>query len=175
MAPKYHSFQDLPTEVADRLKVRIVEGEQRQYPATPEDATMDERMADHVEAFKNPDYTEEQLASIVDAFTVFNTAVKRGLPNQLYQMMARTLDVEIELKKGLDFEKHRDRVLTPHGMTARLGKAKITSKYSNGKFVFSRGCEKILTLHFFLAKFASLELSSMPMHSFAYLFKKYKK
>ena len=95
MAPKYHSFQDLPTEVADRLKVRIVEGEQRQYPATPEDATMDERMADHVEAFKNPDYTEEQLASIVDAFTVFNTAVKRGLPNQLYQMMARTLDTEI--------------------------------------------------------------------------------
>ena len=52
MAPKYHGFQDLPPEVAERLKERIWQGEQRECPDIPEDATMDERMAAHREALE---------------------------------------------------------------------------------------------------------------------------
>lgn len=92
---QYDSFQDLPPAVAEKLKDRLWEGDQQHYPSIPEDATLDERMAAHSEAFRNPVYTEEQLEAIADAFTVFNNAVKRGLPNQLYQMMARVLDTEI--------------------------------------------------------------------------------
>jgi hypothetical protein len=95
MPTKYRSFQDLPTVIAKRLKARIVEGSARRGPAIPEDDSMDERIRAHRGAFRDPDYDEDQLAAIVDAFVLFNNAVKRGLPNQLYQMMARALDTEI--------------------------------------------------------------------------------
>ncbi|HJZ18984.1 MAG TPA: hypothetical protein VJ208_02665 [Candidatus Nanoarchaeia archaeon] len=38
----------------------------------------------------------------------------------------KPVDMEIKLKKGLSFENQKDRVVTPHGMTARLSEAKIT-------------------------------------------------
>jgi len=40
---------------------------------------------------------------------------------------SKPVDVEIELKNKLKFEKQKDRVVTPHGMQAGLKKAKITS------------------------------------------------
>lgn len=95
MTIKYRSFQDLPLDVTKKLKKRMVEGGNRQYPAIPEDASMDERMCVHREAFRDPDYTKEELEKIVEAFILFNNAVKRGLPNQLYLMMTQTLDSEI--------------------------------------------------------------------------------
>lgn len=73
MGEVYQGFQDLPPEIAEILKKKIVEGEE----------------------CKSPDYTKEKLEQIVNAFNLFNNAVKRGLPNQLYQMMVKTLDTEI--------------------------------------------------------------------------------
>lgn len=98
MNPKYQSFEDLPSDVADRLKGRLGEGGQRQSPNLPENATREEVIASHRRAYGNPDYTEEQLAAIVDAFNIFNSAVKRGLPDQLYQMMARVLDSPLAMQ-----------------------------------------------------------------------------
>ncbi len=95
MTIKYHGFQDLPVEVAERLKTRIIEGERKQYPVIRKDASIDEIICAQREAERNPDYTEEELVAIIDAFMIFNTAVKRGLPNQLYQMLARSLDTTI--------------------------------------------------------------------------------
>lgn len=40
---------------------------------------------------------------------------------------SRPVDMEIELKRGLSFEKQKDRVVTPHGIRAGLKKAKVTS------------------------------------------------
>ena len=42
-------------------------------------------------------------------------------------LASKPVDLEIELKHKLNFDKQKDKVLTPHGMTAQLGKAKITS------------------------------------------------
>jgi len=42
-------------------------------------------------------------------------------------LASKPVDLEIELKHKLNLDKQKDRVLTPHGMTANLGKAKITS------------------------------------------------
>ena len=101
MAPKYRSFEDLPTEVAERFKNQIVKGEERQYPSISKDASMDEIMlagTAYQETLKNPNYTEKQLEKIVDAFTILNTAVKKGLPNQLYQMIVKTIDPVISKK-----------------------------------------------------------------------------
>jgi len=42
-------------------------------------------------------------------------------------LASKPVDLEIELKHKLNFDKQKDKVLTPHGMTASLGKAKITS------------------------------------------------
>lgn len=63
-------------------------------------------------------------------------------------MASKPVDVEIELKKGLDFDKQKDRILTPHGMKAGLKKAKITSnvrihrkveKMTSGEYKASEG------------------------------------
>ena len=40
---------------------------------------------------------------------------------------SRPVDVEIELKNRLNFESHKDKVVTPHGIRGSLKKAKITS------------------------------------------------
>ena len=40
---------------------------------------------------------------------------------------SKPVDVEIELKKGLNFESQKDKVVTPHGIRAGLKEAKITS------------------------------------------------
>lgn len=51
----------------------------------------------------------------------------------------KPVDVEIELKRDLQINHDRDKVLTPHGMTARLGKAKIT-----GNVKIHRQVEKVV-------------------------------
>lgn len=75
MATKYQSFKDLPLEVAERLKRLIIAGEE----------------AYHRSGFTDPSYTEEELSEITKAFSLFNNAAKKGLPNQLYEMLARIL------------------------------------------------------------------------------------
>jgi len=40
---------------------------------------------------------------------------------------SKPVDIEIGLKKGLNFERQKDRVITPHGMQGNLKNAKITS------------------------------------------------
>ena len=42
-------------------------------------------------------------------------------------LASKPVDIEIELKNKLNFEKQKDRVLIPHGLQANLKKAKITS------------------------------------------------
>ena len=42
-------------------------------------------------------------------------------------LASKPVDLEIELKKGLNFGRQNDRVITPHGMNANLEKARITS------------------------------------------------
>ncbi|MBS3070931.1 hypothetical protein J4407_01360 [Candidatus Pacearchaeota archaeon] len=42
-------------------------------------------------------------------------------------LASKPVDVEIELKRGLSFGNKRDRILTPHGLSAGLKKAKIVS------------------------------------------------
>lgn len=76
---EYHGFQDLPTEIAEKLKKRIVAGEEWDTVSAPR-------------------YTQKELERIIDAFTLFNNAVKKGLPNQIYQMMVKSLDAEIAQK-----------------------------------------------------------------------------
>jgi len=55
-----------------------------------------------------------------------------GMNNKFIQLAqeiaiaSKPVDVEIELKHRLNFERNKDRVLTPHGMSAGLKKAKIT-------------------------------------------------
>ena len=63
-----------------------------------EDATSIEIMNLFSEASLNPDYTEEELNKIIDAFCVFQKAVKRGLPNQLFEMLYRAMDAEFGRK-----------------------------------------------------------------------------
>ncbi len=84
MAPRYNSFQNLPPEVADRLRKRIIVGRDKYSKNIPKGTSIEER--------RDPEYTEEELTDIIRAFTIFNDAVRRGLPNQLYQMLAKTLD-----------------------------------------------------------------------------------
>jgi len=91
---KYSGFEDLPAEVAERLKRQIISGK-RVCTQISKDATPQEISDAFLEDTKNPDYNYKQLAQIVDAFTLFNNAVGRGLPNQLYQMLAQTLDSDI--------------------------------------------------------------------------------
>lgn len=109
MSKKYQSFKDLPPEVAERLRMLIVAGQKSAFPQMREDASIDERMLAYNEAMKNPEYTEKQLVDLVEAFTLVNNAVERGLPNQLYDMFARALDpvlVEIAYKKHLIWYGH---------------------------------------------------------------------
>src|SRR3989344_1246071 len=42
-------------------------------------------------------------------------------------LASKPVDVEIELKNRLNFENKKDRILTPHGMSAVLSKAKVVS------------------------------------------------
>ena len=72
-------------------------------------------------------------------------------------MASKPVDVEIELKKGLDFEKQKDKVLTPHGMHAGLKKAKITSnvkihrkveKMTSGEYKASEGIKYLYKSNF---------------------------
>ncbi|MBI2044367.1 hypothetical protein HYT24_03320 [Candidatus Pacearchaeota archaeon] len=72
-------------------------------------------------------------------------------------MASKPVDVEIELKKGLDFDKQKDRVLTPHGMKAGLKKAKITSnvkihrkveKMTSGDYKASEGIKYLYKSNF---------------------------
>lgn len=51
----------------------------------------------------------------------------------------KPVDVEIELKRNLNFEKQKDRVVTPHGMTGGLKKARIT-----GNVKVHRQVEKVI-------------------------------
>ena len=47
--------------------------------------------------------------------------------SQEIALASKPVDVEIELRNKLNFDKQKDKVLTPHGMQAGLKKAKITS------------------------------------------------
>ncbi len=47
--------------------------------------------------------------------------------SQEIAIACKPVDIEIELKNKMRFDKNKDRVLTPHGMRAGLKKAKITS------------------------------------------------
>jgi len=98
MKTRYNSFENLPSEVAERLRKRIVEGEEKYRPKIPEGASVEERFSIISDSCKNPDYTEEELERIVDAFTIFNSAVQKGIPNDLYEMLVKALDTEIAQK-----------------------------------------------------------------------------
>ncbi len=52
---------------------------------------------------------------------------------------SKPVDVELELKRGLNFENQKDRVVTPHGMKAGLKQAKIT-----GNVKVSRRVDKVI-------------------------------
>ena len=73
---KYSGFEDLPAEVAERLKRQIISGK-RVCTQISKDATPQEISDAFLEDTKNPDYNYKQLAQIVDAFTLFNNAVGR--------------------------------------------------------------------------------------------------
>ncbi len=79
----YHGFGKLPPKLAQKLAAQIKRGyHQGQY---------------HVRAEQQPApyYTERELEAIVEAFTLFNNVVQRGLPDQLYELFARSLDSKI--------------------------------------------------------------------------------
>ena len=101
MSEKYQSFKDLPPEVAERLRKKLVEeGGSKAYMKSIRE-----------QGIAGPDYTEEELSDIVDAFNTVNLAVMRGLPNQLYQMLARAVDSELARKayaKRLIWLAHED-------------------------------------------------------------------
>ena len=69
---------------------------------------------------------------------IFKFSIKGEIPKEFEKFFVKELgyfqseeipvDLEIELKHKLNFDKQKDKVLTPHGMTANLGKAKITSE-----------------------------------------------
>ena len=98
MKMKYQSFQDLPPDVAEMLKKRLVDGETKYKPRIPEDASLEEKIRIHQEACIDPSYMQEELEQIVDGFILFNNAVRKGLPNQLYQMMTTTLNMDIAMR-----------------------------------------------------------------------------
>ena len=75
MTPKYHSFQDLPTKVAEMLKERIVEGEERNYPTIPKDASTEERMCALEEAFKN--------SALAVADTMYKNKVEKKISKKI--------------------------------------------------------------------------------------------
>ncbi len=52
---------------------------------------------------------------------------------------SKPVDVELELKRGLNFENQKDRVVTPHGMKAGLKQAKII-----GNVKISRRVDKVI-------------------------------
>ena len=98
MEKTYKSFHDLPSELTRKLKEKIVNAEESLLPEIPVDASLQQRMEIHREAFKSPTYTEHQLFEIVDAFITCNTAINRGLPNELYQIFVRALDTQIAVE-----------------------------------------------------------------------------
>jgi len=98
MEKKYRSFQDLSAEVVERLKKRIVEGEERYRIKVPKNASVKEFIQVIQAEVRDPNYSGEELEKIVDAFTLFNGVVIKGLPNQLYQMMVKVLDTDIALR-----------------------------------------------------------------------------
>jgi hypothetical protein len=93
MEKKYTGFQDLPKEVTERLEKRIAEAIPR--PKIPEGTSTEEAIRLIKLHVQDRDYSERELEEIVDAFNIFNNAVLKGLPNQLYQIMVRVLDSEI--------------------------------------------------------------------------------
>ena len=93
MGGRHRGFQDLPTEVAQRLERRIIDGTRR--GEIPESASTEEAIRLIYRHHEDKDYSERELEEIVDAFNAFNNAVRRGLPNQLYQTMIKALNFEI--------------------------------------------------------------------------------
>jgi len=61
--------------------------------------------------------------------TVHDSRLNKKFVNiaQEIALASKPVDIEIELKNKLNFEKQKDRVLIPHGLQANLKKAKITS------------------------------------------------
>lgn len=93
MERKYTGFKDLPIEVAQRLEKRIEEG--RRKLKIPRGISTEEAIRLVQINVQDKDYSEKELEEIIDAFNVFNNATSKGLPNQLYQMIVKSLDVSL--------------------------------------------------------------------------------
>lgn len=76
---KVKGFESLKPAVAEKLKGKLIAGDRK--------CSKEAREA----SYEDPEYTEAELLEIVESFTKFNNAVKRGLPNELYRMMTRLL------------------------------------------------------------------------------------
>ena len=93
MEGRYSGFKDLPADVAKRLEKRIADAMPKLK--IPKDVPIEESMRLIEEHHRDRIYSEKELEEIVDAFSVFNNAVLKGLPNQLYGVMIKTLDSKI--------------------------------------------------------------------------------
>jgi|SRR3989344_8878042 len=93
MERKYSTFTDLPPEVVKRLKKRLNDAEsEHRLPENPPPQDFERYLQ---ECRKDRSYSEGELEQIVDSFVRFNNAVMGGLPNQIYQMMIKSLDVDL--------------------------------------------------------------------------------
>lgn len=90
MGKKYLGFKDLPPDVAERLRLKILEN--KIIPPDLPDLSSPDDMSRFSQEIKDPKYTQSDLIKIIEAFSRFNNAVQRGLPNQLYEMFFKTLD-----------------------------------------------------------------------------------
>ncbi|MBI5803300.1 hypothetical protein HY448_01285 [Candidatus Pacearchaeota archaeon] len=112
------------------------------------------------------DFTISDVSKIRESLlnSRFMTNVKDSNTNKRFlqiaqeiAMASKPVDVEIELKKGLDFEKHRDKTITPHGMSSGLKAVKITSnvkihrkleKMTSGEYKASEGIKYLYKNNF---------------------------
>ncbi len=94
----------------------------------------------------------------------FQTKVQDSRLNNKFVQIAQEIavaskpvDIEIQLKKGLNFNKKGEKIVTPHGMKAPLEKAKITSNVKihrkvdrviNDELKASQGIEYLYKNHF---------------------------
>ncbi|MBT3984947.1 hypothetical protein HOD38_03405 [archaeon] len=94
---RYKSFEKLPRVVREDLRQRLVDGLCKEGPLDrlTGDETREELLAAREEHFANPTYSIEELYAIVDAFITVQTAVKSGLPDNLYRMLSLALDAEL--------------------------------------------------------------------------------
>lgn len=110
MTTRYNSFQDLPIKVAEHLEKIMIDGKKKIGFKIPENSSMEDQIRIVQNSCADPDYSQQELEQIAEAFVLVDNAVQKGLPNQLYQMIVERLDIDTAQKSLVKYAISRGEV-----------------------------------------------------------------